>query len=285
MWRGSDFDRLAQQRIFSQRRWIDDQPNLVAQGRAVCLFGAEAFDPDYLLELIDRFYRVFVFVAPEAKAEWMREVSGAGHRTYPYVVLVGREDNLEHCRRVVLDEEPRLRGASIVHLAERPDPAHLRQVQDLYEEANMFPQPQYFVAGGDKTVLTSLLLDEDGRAIGTTMYHHLVRVGAGFGAVACGLNSTIRPRRTHVIRPIGERSRSLSLAAWLNAAAILRCREQFGVREIWSYPRANNRRAIAFHHQLGARESESVSCFCAEHHRALPDRRHTGSSVSLSASF
>ncbi|MGZ6039281.1 MAG: hypothetical protein ACXWKR_11460 [Phenylobacterium sp.] len=285
MWRGSSFDCLSQQRIFDQRSWIDAQPSLVAQGRAVCLFDAQEFSPDYLVELIDRFYRVFVFVAPAAKAELMREVSRAGHRAYPYVVLVGREDNLEHCRRLVREEGPGLRGASIIHLTDPADPAYLRQVQDLYAEANMFPQPQYFVAGSDNTVLTSLLVDEHGRAIGTTMYHHLVRAGPGFDAVACGLNSTIRPRKSHAVRPRADRSRSLSLAAWLNAAAILRCRDQFGVREIWSYPRANNRRAIAFHHELGARESQGVSCFCAEHRVASPDRRHTGNKAGPSASF
>ena len=132
----------------------------------------------------------------------MEEVSRAGHRAYPYVVLVDEEDNLEHCRRLVREEEPRLRGASIAHLTDRSDPGHVRQVQDLHAEANMFPQPQYFVAGSDDTVLTSLLLDEDGLAIGTTMYHHLVRAGPGFGSVACGLNShQLRPRRTTVVRP------------------------------------------------------------------------------------
>ena len=131
MWCRSDFDRLAQQRIFAERRWIDAQPGLVAQGRAVCLLNAQELSPDYLVELIDRFYRVFVFVARSAKAEWMREVGSAGHRAYPYVVLVGREDNLEHCRRIVREQEPRLRGASIVHLADHAGPGTLRQVQDL----------------------------------------------------------------------------------------------------------------------------------------------------------
>ena len=283
MWRGSSFDRLAQRRIFADRSWIDAQPGLVAQGRAICMFDAQETAPEYLVELIDRFYRVFVFVAPGAKAEWMRKVSRAGHRTYPYVVLVGREANLEHCRTLVREEEPRLREASIVHLADHAEPGHLRQVQELHTRTNMFPQPQYFVEGCDSAVLTSLLLDEDGIAIGTTMYHHLVRAGPAFRFTACGLNSAIRPRRTHSVRRAAERTRSLSLAAWLDAAAILRCHEQFGMREVWSYPRADNRRAIAFHYELGARESKDVCCFCAEHRAALPDRRHTGNATALSA--
>jgi hypothetical protein len=280
MWRGSNFDRLAQQRIFAERSWIDAQPGLVAQGRAICLFDAQDTSPEFLVELIDRFYRVFVFIDPIAKADWMRKISRAGHRAYPYVVLVGREENLEHCRRLVLEEKPRLRGASIVHLSDHAKPGYLRQVQDLHARANMFPQPHYFVAGSDDTVLTSLLMDEDGFAIGTTMYHHLAGAGPAFRFVACGLNSAVCPRRNHLVRPATERIRSFSLAAWLNASAILRCREQFGVREIWSYPRADNRRAIAFHHELGARESKDVCCFCAEHRMALPDRRHTGISTA-----
>ncbi len=281
MWRGSHFDRLIQQRIFAERSWIDAQSGLLAQGRAVCLFEPRDSSPEFLVDLVDRFYRVFVFVAPGDKAEWMAEVRRAGHRAYPYVVLVGREDSLEHCRRLVLDEAPRLHGASVVHLNDHPDHGRLEQVQALYESARMFPQPEYFVAGNGDQVLTSLLIDDDGQAIGTTMYHHLARAGSGFQRVACGLNAAIRPRRSLSARPSGDRVRSLSLAAWLNAAAILRCREQFGVREIWSYPRADNRRAIAFHHELGARQSEEVCCFCAEHRMALPDRRHLGAAAGL----
>jgi hypothetical protein len=139
----------------------------------------------------------------------------------------------------------------------------------------MFPQPEYFLAGDDGAVLTSVLVDEDGLAIGTTTYHHLARAGPGFGAVACGLNSAIRPRRTRQVRPAAGGARAFSLAAWLNASAILRCRDVFGVSEIWSYPRAANRRAIAFHTELGAREREDVCCLCVEHRMAQPDRRHT----------
>ena len=275
MWRGSDFDRLAQQRIFADRDWIDAQPGLVAQGRAVCLFAEEESSPDDLLELIDRFYRVFVFVAAEAKADWMRAISGAGHHAYPYVVLVGRESDLDHCRRLAREGASSLHGASVVHLTDRPDPGLLRQVQDLYAAANMFPQPEYFIGGDDGAVLTSVLVDEDGLAIGTTTYHHLVRAGPGFDAVACGLNSAIRPRRSRQVRPAAGGARAFSLAAWLNASAILRCRDVFGVSEIWSYPRAANRRAIAFHTELGARESEDLCCLCVEHRMAMPDRRHT----------
>ncbi len=282
MWLGSAFDRLAQQRIFAERGWIDAQPGMVAQGRAVCLFVGPKTAPNDLIDLIERFLRVFVYVAPKARPDWMQAVSSAGHFAYPYAVLVGREDGLDHCRRLARDGNPGLRGASIVHLTANADPRRLRQVQALYADANVLPQPPYFMAGGDDRVLTSVLLDEDGEAIGATMYHQLAGVGPGFDAIACGLNSTVRPRRAGV-SPAGERVRSLSPAAWLNASAILRCRELFGVREIWSCARAANRRAIAFHHQLGARGSEEVSFFCAEHHMALPDRRHTGEAATLTA--
>ena len=55
MFRGSDFDRLAQQRVYAERDWIDAQPGLVAQGRAVCLFNAQNRSPQFLEELIERF--------------------------------------------------------------------------------------------------------------------------------------------------------------------------------------------------------------------------------------
>jgi hypothetical protein len=272
MLRGPDFDRLVQQRILAGRSWIDAQPGLVAQGRAVCLFASRDTSPDRLLDLVERFYRVFVFIAPSAKAAWMRQISRAGHRGYPLVVLVGREDNLERCRRLALEGASRLQGASILHLPQPADPQHLSQVEDLYAEAKMFPQPRYFVAGRDETVLVSLLVDADGVAIGTTTYHHLTRVGPGFEALACGLNSAVLPRRSRLVHAPKDAARASSLAAWLNASAILHCREQFGVREIWSYALAHNRRAIAFHTELGARESEDVCCFCVEHRLALPDR-------------
>jgi len=63
------------------------------------------------------------------------------------------------------------------------------------------------VEGCDSAVLTSLLLDEDGIAIGTTMYHHLVHAGPAFRFTACGLNSAIRPRRTHSVRRAAERTK------------------------------------------------------------------------------
>jgi hypothetical protein len=281
MFRGSDFDVLAQQRVFAERDWIDAQPGLVAQGRAVCLFDAQNRPPQLLDELIERFYRVWVFIDTAKKADWMRNVSAAGHRAYPWSVLVGQQ-RLEHCKSLVLDQEPPLRGISIAYLPDG-DRQYLEQVQKLYAKANLLPQPDYFVAGNDNTVITSVLLDEQGLVIGATMFHHLAKVGPEYSQVGCALNSAIYPNRSPGPSRDGGGPRVSSLAAWLNAAAVLRSREQFGTREIWSYARANNRRALAFHRELGAVESKDVSCFCAEHRSAPLDRRHTGGAAALAA--
>jgi hypothetical protein len=280
MFRGSDFDRLAQQRVFAEHDWIDAQPGLVAQGRAVCLFNAETRSPQLLDELIERFYRVWVFIDTAARADWMRKVSAAGHRAYPWSVFIGRQQ-LEHCKSLVFDQPPPLRGASVVHLSDRSAGEYLEQVQQLYPKANLLPQPDYFVAGNDGTVITSVLLDEQGLVIGATMFHHLARVGPDYSQRGCALNSVIHPNRS----PGASRGevRASSLAAWLNAFAVLRSREQFGTREIWSYARAENRRARAFLHELGGGESKDVSCFCAEHRTAPLDRRHTGTAAALAA--
>lgn len=82
MFRGSEFDRSAQQRVFAERGWIDAQPGLVAQGRAVLLFNAENRSPQFLEELIERFYRVYVFIDSAEAAGWMSKISVAGHHTY-----------------------------------------------------------------------------------------------------------------------------------------------------------------------------------------------------------
>lgn len=271
MFRGSDFDRLAQQRIYAGRDWIDAEPGLVAQGRAVFLFNAETRSPQFLDELLERFYRVFVFIDTAVKAEWTSKVSAAGHRTYPYSVFIGRK-LLDHCKSLVLDREPPLRGASVVHLPDRGEGEYLEQVQELYQKANLLPQPDYFVAGNDNTVITSVLLDEQGLVIGATMFHHLAKVGPEYLQSGVALGSVIAPSR-NFSRNAGERRRS-SLAAWLNASAVVRSREHFGTREIWSYPRATNRRSIAFHRELGTTEREDISCFCAEHRTAPLDARH-----------
>jgi hypothetical protein len=281
MFRGSDFDRLAQQRVFAGRDWIDAQPGLVAQGRAVCLFNAETRSPQFLDELIERFYRVFVFIDTAAKAEWTGKVGAAGHHTYPYSVFIGRK-LLDRCKSLVLDREPPLRGASVVHLPDCGEGEYLEQVQELYQKANLLPQPDYFVAGNDNTVITSVLLDEQGLLIGATIFHHLAKVGPEYFQSGVALSSAIAPSRSFgASRNPGEGRRS-SLAAWLNASAVVRSREQFGTREIWSYPRATNRRSIAFHRELGTTECEDISCFCAEHRTAPLDPRH-GAAARLAA--
>jgi hypothetical protein len=280
MFRGSDFDRLAQQRVFAERDWIDAQPGLVAQGRAVCLFDAQDRSPQLLDELIERFYRVWVFIDTAAKADWVRKVSAAGHHAYPWSVFIGRKQ-LEHCKSLV--QEPPLRGASVVHLSDHGEREYLEQVQELYPKANLLPQPDYFVAGNDNTVITSVLLDEQGLVIGATMFHHLAKVGPEYSQLGCALNSVIYPNRSPGASANAGGVRASSLAAWLNASAVLRSREQFGTREIWSYARADNRRAIAFLHELGGGESQDVSCFCAEHRTAPLDRRHTGTAAPLVA--
>jgi hypothetical protein len=272
MFRGSDFDRLAQQRVFAERDWIDAQPGLVAQGRAICLFNAETSSPQFLEELIERFYRVWVFIDTAAKPDWMRKVSAAGHHAYPYIVFVARKQ-LEHCKSLV-EQEPPLRGASVIHLSDRGEPHVLEQVQEFYQKANLLPQPDYFVAGNDGTVITSVLLDGQGLVIGATMFHHLAKAGPEYSQAGLALSSVISPNRSPgASRTPGDGRRS-SLAAWLNAHAVVRSREQFRTREIWSHPRAANRRSIAFHRELGSVESEDVSCFCAEHRTAPLDRRH-----------
>jgi hypothetical protein len=116
MFRGSEFDRSAQQRVFAERGWIDAQPGLVAQGRAVLLFNAENRSPQFLEELIERFYRVFVFIDTAQEADWMSRIGAAGHRAYPYKVFVARKQ-LEYCKSLV-DREPPLRGASVIHLSD-----------------------------------------------------------------------------------------------------------------------------------------------------------------------
>jgi hypothetical protein len=272
MFRGSDFDRLAQQRVFAERDWIDGQPGMVAQGRAVCLFNAETRSPQFLDELIERFYRVWVFIDTAAKADWISKVSAAGHHAYPYMVFVARKQ-LEHCKSLV-EQEPPLPGASVIHLSDRGEPHVLAQVQEFYQKANLLPQPDYFVGGNDGTVITSVLLDGQGFVIGATMFHHLTRAGPGYVQSGLALSSVISPNRNAgATRDPGDARRS-SLAAWLNAHAVVRSREQFDTREIWSHPRAANRRSIAFHRELGSVESGNVSCFCAEHRTAPLDRRH-----------
>src|SRR5436305_1256296 len=273
MFRGSDFDVAAQQRVFAQRDWIDAQPGLVAQGRAVCLFDAHTRPPQLLDELIERFYRVYVFIDKGAKVDWMSKLRAAGHHAYPYSVLTGQQQ-LEHCKSL-LDREPPIRGVSIAHVPDDGGLQYVEQVQELYAKANLLPQPDYFVAGNDNTVITSVLLDEQGLVIGATLFHHLAKVGPEYSQVGCALNSAISPNRSPGASRDGRGIRVSSLAAWLNAAAVLRSRDQFGTREIWSYARPNNRRALAFHRELGAVESKDVSCFCAEHGSAPFDRRHT----------
>jgi hypothetical protein len=271
MFRGSDFDRSAQQRIFAERDWIDAQPGLIAQGRAVCLFNAQNRPPQFLEELIERFYRVWVFIDAAAKADWMSKISAAGHHAYPYMVFVARKQ-LEHCKSLV-DQEPPLPGASVVHLSDDGERQILEQVQEFYQKANVLPQPDYFVSGNNGTVVTSVLLDGQGLVIGSTMFHHLAKAGSEYSEAGVALGAAISPNRS----PGGSRNpgdRRSSLAAWLNAHAVVRSREQFGTREIWSYPRPANRRAIAFHRELGSVQSEDISCFCAEHRTAPRDPRH-----------
>jgi hypothetical protein len=273
MFRGSDFDRLAQQRVFAERDWIDAQPGLVAQGRAVCLFNAETRSPQFLDELIERFYRVWIFIDTAAKEEWMSKIGAAGHHAYPYSVFIGQK-LLDHCKSLILDREPPLRGASVAHLPDHGEGEYLEQVQQLYQKANLLPQPDYFVAGNDNTVLTSVLLDEQGLVIGATMFHHLAKVGPEYFQSGLAMSSVISPSRSFgASRNAGEGRRS-SLAAWLNASAVVRSREQFGTREIWSYPRAANRRSIAFHRELGTIERRDLSCYCVEHRTAPLDPRH-----------
>jgi hypothetical protein len=273
MFRGSDFDRLAQQRVFAGRDWIDAQPGLVAQGRAVCLFNAETRSPQFLDELIERFYRVYVFIDTAAKADWISKISAAGHHAYPYMVFVARKQ-LEHCKNLI-DQEPPLRGASVIHLPDRGEPHVLEQVQEFYQKANQLPQqPDYYVSGNNGTVITSVLLDGQGLVIGATMFHHLAKAGPEYSQAGLAVSSVISPTRSPgASRNPGDARRS-SLAAWLNAHAVVRSREQFGTREIWSHPSPANRRSIAFHRELGSVQREDLSCFCAEHRTAPLDRRH-----------
>jgi hypothetical protein len=274
MFRGSDFDRLAQQRIFAERDWIDAQPGLIAQGRAVCLFDAQNRSPQFLDEMIERFCRVYVFLDTVSKADRTSKLVAAGHHAYPYSVLIGQQQ-LEHCKSL-LAQEPPLRGASIVHLPDQGKPEYVERVQEFYQKSNLLPLPDYFVAGYDDTVITTAVLDQQGLVIGATMFHHLAKAGPEFSQLGCALSSVINPGRNPGASRNAAAARAFSLAAWLNAAAVLRSREQFGTREIWSYARGNNRRALAFHRELGAVESKKVSCFCAEHRTAPFDRRHTG---------
>jgi hypothetical protein len=272
MFRGSDFDRLAQQRIFAERDWIDAEPGLVAQGRAVFLFNAETRSPQFLEELIERFYRVYVFIDTAVKAEWTSKVSVAGHRIHPYTVFVARKQ-LEHCKNLI-DQEPPLRGASVIHLSDPGQWQLLEQVQGFYQKSDLLPQPDYFVSGNNGTVITSVLLDGQGLVIGATMFHHLAKAGPEYSQAGLALGSVISPNRSlGASRTPGDGRRS-SLAAWLNAHAVVRSRERFDTREIWSHPRAANRRSIAFHRELGSVEREDLSCFCAEHRTAPFDSRH-----------
>jgi hypothetical protein len=180
---------------------------------------------------------------------------------------------LEHCKSLV-EQEPPLRGASVIHLSDHGEPHVLEQVQEFYQKANLLPQPDYFVAGNDGTVITSVLLDGQGLVIGATMFHHLAKAGPEYSQAGLALGSVISPNRSAgASRNPGDVRRS-SLAAWLNAHAVVRSREQFGTREIWSYPHASNRRSIAFHRELGSVERQDVSCFCAEHRTAPLDGRH-----------
>ena len=272
MFRGSDFDRLAQQRIFAERGWIDAQPGLVAQGRAVFLFDAQNRSPQFLEQLIERFYRVYVFIDTAEEADWISKISAAGHRAYPYTVFVARKQ-LDHCKSLV-EQEPPLPGASVIHLSDRGEPQVLEQVQEFYQKAKLLPQPDYFVGGNNGTVITSVLLDGQGLVIGATMFQHLANAGPQYSQAGLALSSVIVPNRVPgASRNPGEGRRS-SLAAWLNAHAVVRSREQFDTREIWSHPHAANRRSIAFHRELGSVQREDLSCFCAEHRTAPLDRRH-----------
>jgi hypothetical protein len=272
MFRGSDFDQLAQQRVLTERDWIDAEPGLVAQGRAVCLFNTENRSPQFLEELIERFYRVFVFIDTAQEADWMSRISAAGHRAYPYKVFVARKQ-LEHCKSLI-DREPPLRGASVIHLSDRGERQVLEPVQEFYQKAKLLPQPDYFVGGNNGTVITSVLLDGQGLVIGATIFHHLATAGPEYSQAGLALSSVVSPGRSpDASRNPGDARRS-SLAAWLNAHAVVRSREQFDTREIWSHPHAANRRSIAFHRELGSVEREDLSCFCAEHRTAPLDRRH-----------
>jgi hypothetical protein len=273
MFRGSDFDRQAQQRVFAGRDWLDAEPGLVAQGRAVCLFNAETRSPQFLEELIERFYRVYVFIDTAAKADWMSKISAAGHHAYPYTVFVARRQ-LERCKSLI-DREPPLRGASVIHLPDHGEPQLLEQVQQFYQKANQLPQqPDYYVRGNDGTVITSVLLDGQGLVIGATMFHHLARAGPEYSQAGLALSSVISPTRSPGASRDPGIARRSSLAAWLNAHAVVRSRELFGTREIWSHPSAANRRSIAFHRELGSVQREDLTCFCAEHRTAPLDRRH-----------
>jgi hypothetical protein len=273
MFRGSDFDRQAQQRVFAGRDWIDAQPGLVAQGRAVCLFNAETRSPEFLEELIERFYRAYVFIDTTKRADWMSRIGAAGHHAYPYTVFVARRQ-LEHCKSLI-EQEPPLRGASVMHLPDHGEPHVLEQVQQFYQRANQLPQqPDYFVGGNNGTVITSVLLDGEGLAIGATMFHHLVKAGPEYAEAGLALSSVIAPSRSPGVSRNPADGRRSSLAAWLNAHAVVRSRELFGTREIWSHPSPTNRRSIAFHRELGSVQHEDLSCFCAEHRTAPLDRRH-----------
>jgi hypothetical protein len=282
MFRGSEFDRSAQQRIFAERDWIDAQPGLVAQGRAVCLFNAANRSPQFLEQLIERFYRVYVFIDAAKRADWMSSIGAAGHHAYPYMVFVARKQ-LDHCKSLI-EQEPPLRGASVLHLPDCGESQVLERVQLFYQKANQLPQqPDYFVNGNNGTVLTSVLLDGQGGVIGATMFHHLTKAGPEYAEAGLALSLVISPPRSPgVSRNPGEVRRS-SLAAWLNAHAVVRSRELFGTREIWSHPREGNRISIAFHRELGSVQREDLGCFCAEHRTAPLDRRHIGPAASVAA--
>jgi hypothetical protein len=273
MFRGSEFDRSAQQRVFAERGWIDAQPGLVAQGRAVLLFDAQTRSPQFLEELIERFYRVYVFIDSAEAAGWMSKIRAAGHHAYPYTVFVARKQ-LEHCKSLV-EQGPPLRGASVIHLSEGGEPQVLEQVQEFYQKGNLLPQqPDYFVSGNDGTVITSVLLDGQGLVIGGTIFHHLVKAGPEYAQAGLALSSVISPPRSPGVSRNPAGLRRSSLAAWLNAHAVVRSRELFGTREIWSHPSSANRRSIAFHRELGSVQREDLGCFCAEHRTAPVDRRH-----------
>jgi len=253
MWFGSKTDVAVQQRIHAGRQWIDAQPNLLAHGRAVCVFEAHARKIDELVELLERFNRVYFYLDPKVVKTFMDQIGARGYNTIFALALKGGDDHLKRCAELAVPVEQKLPGAKVTVVDDDASDELVSAIQEFYGAVDLTPQPAPFIRGYDGTVVTTVTVGTDGQIIGTSSIHHFRKAGPRLAHVAYSCNTGILPK-----------FRASGLARWQNATAVIEARRRFGFSEVWGNTLPTNGAAIAFHRSLNRAINPAVGYFWAE---------------------
>lgn len=253
MWFGSEFDIAVQKSIAAQREWIDAQPNLLAHGRAVWVFEAHERPLDDTLELLRRFRRLYLYLAPEAVPTLMEEIAAAGPKVMLSLALKGTEDHLRTCAELAVPVDQKLPGAELIFADEDLSDELVTAVQSFHAAIGLAPQPASFVRGYDGTAVTSITLDPSGRVIGTSTVHHFRRADPRIGHVGYSCSTAIH-----------SEFRGKGMARWQNSMTVTEARRRFGIKEVWSNTVPTNTAALAYQRSLHRRVDPKIGHFYSE---------------------